>query len=402
LSSRLLLLFCMPGRKPKPPVVAKDLQGFKYFDMVRPLLARLHDDGTAADKAGNRQLFFDQYAALLLLYFFNPILTSLNGLRQATELDKVQQSVGGGRVSAGSLSEAQGVFHPALLEGIIAELAERVAPVTPPKEWAALKNLVAVDGSLLPCCARMAWALWLDEDHRAAKMHVHFEVLRGIPVQVTVTAGQGSETEQLRRTLQKGRLYVIDRGYAEYQLFQDILDANSSFIGRIRDNAVWQLVEERPLTARDRAAGVVRDRVVWLGGEKSGAVFQQTLRVLEVRTGKTDAHGKPEVLLLATDRMDLAAELVALGYRFRWPVELFFRWYKCILGRRHLLAESRNGVTIQVYVAIIASLLLSLWVGKKPTKRTFEMFCLFFAGWASEAELLTHINKLQDTPKDSS
>src|SRR5439155_20150605 len=121
-----------------------------------------------------------------------------------------------------------------------------------------------------------------------------------------------------------------------------------------------------------------------------------------VATGKTDSRGQPEVLLLATDRLDLEAELVALGYRLRWTVELFFRWFKCILARRHLLAESRNGVTIQVYVAIIASLLLSLWVGKKPTKRTFEMFCLFFAGWATEAELLAHINKLHEAPKDSS
>src|ERR1700758_4985803 len=84
-------LSIMPGRTPKPPVAAKDLQGFKYFDMIHPLLARLHDDGTAADRAGNRQLFFDQYAALLLLYFFNPILTSFNGLRQATDLAKVQK-----------------------------------------------------------------------------------------------------------------------------------------------------------------------------------------------------------------------------------------------------------------------------------------------------------------------
>jgi hypothetical protein len=391
----------MPGRKPKPPVAAKDLQGFKYFEMVRPLLERLHDDGTASDKAGNRQLFYDQYAALLLLYFFNPILTSLNGLRQATELDKVQKILGCSRVSAGSLSEAQGVFNPALLEGIIAELVERVAPVTPPQEWAALKGLTAVDGSLLPCCSRMAWALWVDEKNRAAKMHVQFEVLRGIPTKVTLTAGQGSETEQLRRVLRSGLLYAIDRGYAEYQLFQDIIDARSSFIGRIRDNAVWQVVQERPLTAKDRAAGVVRDLVVWLGCDQSGKVFKQPLRVVEVPTGKTDANGKPEVLLLATDRMDLAAELVALGYRFRWSVELFFRWFKCILARRHLLAESPNGVTIQTYVAIIASLLLSLWVGKKPTKRTFEMFCFFFAGWATEAELLAHINKLQDAPKDT-
>jgi hypothetical protein len=388
-------------RQPKPPLAAKDLQGFKYFDMILPLLATLHDAGTVRDRAGNRQLYFDQYAALLLLYFFNPILTSLNGLQQASALAKVQKVTGGKRVSKGALSEAQGVFEATLLEGLIADLAQRVAPVTPPPEWAALKDLVAVDGSLLPACSRLVWALWLDDQKRAAKMHVHFEVLRGIPVQVSVTAGNDSETVQLRGMVEAGRLYVIDRGYAEYQLFQDILDAKSSFIGRIRDNAVWDVIEERLVSAKAHAAGVRRDLVVWLGCEQSGAVFKQPLRVIEVQTGKIDSRGQPEVLLLATDRLELEAELVALGYRFRWSVELFFRWFKCILGRRHLLAESQNGVTIQVYVAIIASLLLSLWAGRKPTKRTYEMFCLFFAGWATEQEVLDHLDKLQQADDSS-
>lgn len=389
------------ARQAHPRIKAKDLQGFKYFDMVLPLLARLRDAGTADDKAGNRRLFFDQYVALVLLYFFNPILSSLNGLLQASELDKVKKTTGSGHVSKGSFSEAQGVFDASLLEGIIAELAERVAPVSPPEEWAALKDLVAVDGSLLPGLPRMAWALWLDERHRAAKMHVHFEVLRGIPTRVSVTEGNGSETVQLRAQLQPGKLYVVDRGYADYRLFQDIVDSGSSFIGRIRENAVWEVVEERPLSAEARAAGVLSDRVVWLGCEQSGKVFRQKLRVVEVDTGRCKSVRKPEVLLLCTDRMDLDAELVALGYRFRWGVELFFRWLKRILGMRHLIAQSSNGVRIQVYVAIIASLLLSLWVGKKPTKRTYEMFCFFFAGWATEQELVAHIDKLHQQDVDS-
>src|ERR1700674_384065 len=74
-------------------------------------------------------------------------------------------------------------------------------------------------------------------------MHVHFDVLKGVPVEATVTAGNDSETPQLRATLQAQRLYVIDRGYADYQLFQDIIAAKSNFIGRIRDNAVWKLIE---------------------------------------------------------------------------------------------------------------------------------------------------------------
>jgi hypothetical protein len=53
-------------------------------------------------------------------------------------------------------------------------------------------------------------------------------------------------------------------------------------------------------------------------------------------------------------------------------------------------------VEIQVYLALIASLLISLWTGKKPTKRTYEMLCFYFTGWASEEELLAHIAKLQD------
>jgi hypothetical protein len=382
--------------KKKPKLQAKDLQGFKYFKVLTPLLERLHDYGTARDKAGNRKLFFDQYGALLLLYFFNPILTSLRGIQQASTLDKVGQELGVPRTSLGSLSEAARVFDAAALQEIIAELAARIPPGATPKEQQALKDLTAVDGTLLPALPKMAWALWRDETHRAAKMHLAFEVLRGIPVGVTVTAGNASENDQLRAMLLAGRLYVIDRGYAEYQLFQDILDAHSSFIGRLRDNAVWQVVAERPLSAAARAAGVVSDRVVWLGGDQSGAVFKQRLRVLEVRTGKVDAQGRPEVLLLATDRMDLEAELVALGYKFRWTVELFFRWFKCILGCRHLLSTSANGVQIQVYLALIASLLISLWTGKKPTKRTYEMLCFYFSGWASEEELLAHLAKLHD------
>src|SRR5207248_3774750 len=118
---------------------------------------------------------------------------------------------------------------------------------------------------LLPALPRMAWALWLDDGHKAAKMHLHFEVLRGIPVQATVTTGNDSEKQQLRQALEAGRLYVIDRGYAEYQLFQDIIDVGSQFLGRIRDNAVWEVVEERPVGEAARKAGVRSDRVVRLG-----------------------------------------------------------------------------------------------------------------------------------------
>jgi hypothetical protein len=371
----------------------KDLHGLKYFRLVGPLLERLQSDATARDKAGNRQLFFDQYAGLLLLTFFSPIVTSLRALQQASGLAKVQKLLGCQRAALGSLSEASRVFDPALLRQIIGDLARQALPLAQGREAEALRGLTAVDGTVMAALPKMAWALWRT-DERALKMHLQFDVLKGVPTDATVTSANGLEIEELRATLQADRLYVVDRGYAEYQLFQDIIDAKSSFIGRIRDNAVWDVIEERPVSAAARADGVRSDRVVHLGCVKSGAVFKQPLRVVEVDTGKTDSQGRPEVLLLVTDRLDLDAELVALGYRFRWAVELFFRWFKCVLGCRHLLSTSRDGVTIQLYVGIIASLLISLWTGKKPTKRTLEMLQFYFAGLASEEELQEHIDKL--------
>ena len=74
----------------KPKIRSKDITGLKYFDKLAPLLERLHDDGCKRDKAGNRDLHFDQYCMLILLYLFNPVVTSLRAVQQASELDKVQ------------------------------------------------------------------------------------------------------------------------------------------------------------------------------------------------------------------------------------------------------------------------------------------------------------------------
>ena len=379
--------------------IAKNIRGLKYFKQLQPLLARLHDVGTERDRAGNRKLFFDQYASLILLFFFNPTFDSLRALQRASCIAKVRKKLGCTRTSLGSLSEAARVFDAEALQTIVGELAQQALPLHAGKDAELLRGLTAVDGSLLPALPKMAWALWVDEEHRAAKLHLHFDVFKGVPCHASVTDGNGDERKELRATLQSKRLYVIDRGYAEYQLFQDIIDARSSFIGRIRANAVYKLIEERPLSDEARKAGVLRDCVVNLGYEQSDSVFKQPLRMVEVATGKTDSQGRPEVLLLATNCLDLDAAWIALGYKYRWTVELFFRWFKCILGCQHLLSTCRNGVAIQVYLALIASMLVVLWTGHKPSKATFQMLCLYFTGWASEAELIAYLRSLNEPKK---
>src|SRR3989441_3179779 len=180
--------FCLPA-----PVTAQDLQGFQYFRLLGPLFDHLHTAGTERDRAGNRQLFYDQYATLLLMYFFNPTVTSLRGLQQTTTLAQVQTQFGIRRTSLGALSEAASVFDAALLHQVLTALSTQLRPHVTGAEQAALAALPAVGGSLWPALPRMLWAVWQDDQHRAAKMHRAFAVFRHGPVDVTRTAGNASE-----------------------------------------------------------------------------------------------------------------------------------------------------------------------------------------------------------------
>jgi hypothetical protein len=375
-------------------VEAAKLQGIKYFQVLQPLLERLHETGTARDKAGNRRLHFDQYITLLLLYFYNPVLTSLRGLGQASDLPKVQELTGLKHASLGSLSEATGVFDAAPLRLIVQELSQRALPLERGADAQALRDLTVVDGTLLPALPQMLWALWTSPQHRAAKLHLQFDVLKGVPSDATLTAATESEAAQLQAMLAPGHFYVLDRGYESYQLLQAILAVGSSFLLRVKDNIGFGVTRERPLTDAARAAGVVRDLELFRLGVLYGAeTIRHTLRLVVVRRFLAD--GSTEEAWLVTDRLDLPAELVALAYRYRWTVELFFRWFKCILGCRHLLALDANGVAIQCYVALIASLLLTLWTGRKPTKRTWEMLQFYVIGWATLEDLEAHFAKLK-------
>lgn len=379
------------------PLDARRLEGFKYFRLIDDLLPRLRDVGTRRDKAGNRELFCDQYVTLLLLDFFNPTVTSLRGLQKFSTLEKIQQLCGIKPTSLASLSEAARVFDPVLLEPIIAQLAERarLSPgAMPPADQAALAGLVAVDGSLLQAVSRMAWALWQDAQHRAVKLHVAFGVFEQAPLQVSVTHGNGPEREELRRFVKPGGFYVADRGYANNAMFREFDAIGVRFLIRVQENTTFDVLEERPLSDMDRQAGVVRDVLVRrLGTEKHNPLLEQPLRIVEVH-GREPGH----VWILATNARDLPADLVATAYRYRWQVELFFRWLKCVLGCRHLLSESQTGVTLQLYAAIIATLLTSLWTGGKPTKRTYEMLCHYLSGWATLEEVERHLKHERAKP----
>jgi hypothetical protein len=261
----------------------------------------------------------------------------------------------------------------------------------PAAKEAALAGLIAVDGSLLKALPRMAWALWQDATHRAVKMHVAFAVFPGVPVQATLTEGNGPERDEFRRMVRPGGFYVADRGYADYSLFRELDREGVRFLIRLQENAVFEVAQENPLSEADTAAGVVRDVTLKrLGTEKHNSLLERPLRIVQVYGTEPD-----QFWVLATNALDLPAELIVIAYRYRWQIELFFRWLKCVLGCRHLLSQSPSGITLQVYCAIIAALLIGLWVGAKPNKRTYEMLCHYLSGWATDDELERHLRHLR-------
>ncbi len=403
----------MAGRR-REDITERQITGLKYFDKLAPLLERLHDDGCARDRAGNRQLHYDQHCLLILLYLFNPVVTSLRGLQQASELAKVQKKLGCPRASLGSLSEAASVFDPERLKEIVAELGAELQPLgRDPRLRDVPGALTAVDGSLLTVLPKLMQASFLKRSTGSGlvkwRLHTHFEVDRYVPTRIDVTPNGGGAYDEravLERTVEADRTYVMDRGYAKFLLFNQIVKAGSSYVCRLRDNSVYEILEQRLLTDADRALNVLGDQIVSIGQSgKAETRPDHPIRLVTVRISPHTSRGKnrsgstgPDsdgILRIATNLLDVPAEVIALIFLNRWTIETFFRFFKHVLGCRHLLSHSQQGIEIQTYCAIIACMLISLWTGRKPTLRTYEMICYYFTGLASEGELLAHLAKLK-------
>jgi Transposase DDE domain len=404
---------------PPIPGHAGVVQGLKYFDQLDSLLKRLHEVGCERDAAHNRKLHYDQYCMLLLLFLFNPAVKSLRSLQQTSELKNVQKKLGCPRISLGSFSEAADVFDPERLKEIIGELGQRLEPHNRDPRLKDLRDTVTlVDATLLTALPRMAEASFLKAKTGSGlvkwRLHTHFEVDRHVPIRIDITRAAGGAADEravFEHAIASDRLYVMDRGYAKFRLFNKIVAARSSYLCRIRDNSVWEVVEERPLLPAAVAERVTQDVIITLGASsKKKARPDHRMRLITIqckphrkagrssyykRKGSTGpaCDGK---LRLVTNLLDVPAEIIALLYHYRWTIEIFFRFFKQILGCRHLLSHSQNGIEIQTYCAIIACMLISLWTGKKPTLRTCEMICWYLMGVADLEEMLGHIAKLKE------
>jgi hypothetical protein len=343
--------------------------------LLRPLEGFLRQWSRAAEH-GNRALHFDQLVVAHLLVFFNPALVSLRKIQDVFDDPRVRRRVQMPRIPKSTLSDAQRVFDPQLLRPLFEDLRRRLPCLAhDPRLDQVTRDLLAVDGTFFGVAARIVWALYNRgprEKHRRGNVraHVHFDVLRGVPVDATLTDGRASETRQLRQTLQAGRCYVADRGYQGYELLHDILAVASDFVIRQRRPLAYTVRTERPLSAADRLAGVQQDLEIQPTGQRATRVLaDRALRLVVLASSRANE----EPVLLYTNRFDWPAEWVGLIYRHRWQIELFFRWLKCTASFQHFFSESPQGMTLQLYIALIGTLLLALAAGATPSTYDFAL-----------------------------
>jgi DDE family transposase len=374
------------GRKKKPALSERDLARWKLVEEFQARVEAVSGapQGTFADP--RRKLSQTDYLSLLLFGLFNPVVESMQGLCAASKLRRVQEEICSKPVSLGSFSEAQAVVAPELLQKVFEELAaEEREFCGDPRLERYRKKLLAMDGTLWAALPRMAWAVWRWQHGResALKAHIKFNLLEQKPVAACITSAKRCERAVLREQWREGEFYVGDRYYGEdYRLFSQLSEAGCSFVLRLRQEASFEVLEEFALSAQDRAAGIIFDGMVRLGRDQARA----PIRLVRVQTFEGE-------LLLVSDKPpeELCAELIGLIYQYRWRIELFFKWLKCILGCRHWLAESPRGVALQVYCALIAALLLLRYHGRQPGKRAMEMIRFYLLGYATLDELIERL-----------
>lgn len=374
----------------------EDLRHWRVMDVFRRELKRI-----AVPQAGStwadaeRKLQLAEYLSLFLFGLLNPILATTRSLCAASDLARVRKELSGGHVSLGSFSEAQHLVEIPWLERLFKELSDQVSGVAPKDPHQAWQQWFAQDGSLFPALPRMHWALFgggrakkSGQANRAVRLHLSFHLLDHKPAGVRVTDGKTCERKMWQEQWERGAAYVGDRYYSEnYQLLPQLEAQGCRYVLRLCDQAVIEVIEELPINATDKAAGVIRQAWVRLGSRPRDQVGP--VRVVWVQTATAG------VLRLATNLTlaEAPAELISILYRRRWQIEGFFHWLKCLLKCRHWLAESQQGVTVQLYLALIAAVLLQLMTGRRPNQRMLELIRLYQMGWATLDELIEGIQR---------
>lgn len=379
--------------------------GAKYVRLLEQQLRTMRDE-TAH---GNRRLFLDDVFVVYLLAFFNPTVRSLRTVEDLSQTRQAQKHLSVERICKSTLSDFNRIIDPERLVPVIQALRRRLSVkqlgrAGPERDLnELLRQTVAVDGTFLHAVADVAWAVANSNNHGAvrhrARLDAHLNVSTWLPEAMVVPAPGQSEADSAIEHLQPGRIYVYDRGYMSFALLaahyeppeSEDREIKSHFVVRYKpaggNSPELRDAVERPLTAEDRAAGILSDRTGRFTSDTARREGVSRLLLREVILTYED-NGETKTLRLITNLMDVSALTIALLYQYRWQVELFFRWFKSFGHFGHLISHSREGVLTHLYVTIIAVLLMYLHTGYRPSKYMFALLSQVAAGGATLDEIL--------------
>jgi hypothetical protein len=331
-------------------------------DFLNGHLARLR----ALPAHGNRLLHVDQLLHGLLLSFFTPMARSL---RRIEDLGDFGGQLDLPRLARSTTADALSAFDPACLLPIINDLRDRVPHLAPADADLSTitRRIIAADGTYLTTLAEVTWALHHTKRNGVTqgqvRANVQLDVASWTPQVLTVSGDDGeSEPAAFTRDLLSGVLYVTDRNFLDFSFIAAVLERNNDLVLRVKANApAAKVIQSQALTPADAQAGVVSDEIVELTGQGAPAGRFRRVTIQTVNRG-----GGPETIRLLTNLTEqISAAVIGAIYRQRWQIELFFKWLKTFARMDHLLCTSRNGITFQLYVAVIGVLMMYVQSGRR-------------------------------------
>lgn len=253
-----------------------------------------------------------------------------------------------GGIKKSSFSEAVNTRGLEQIAHVFNDL-QKQASFNLPKEHALLGDLVAIDGSLIDAVLSMHWADYR-KNSKKAKIHLGFDVNRGIPRKLYLTDGKADERPFADKIIEPGQTGILDRYHQRHENFDLWIEKDKHFLCRIKEITRKTVITTNNI---EENSFIFYDAIVLLGTPGVNQTKHE-IRVVGYRVNNSKYW-------VATSRFDLTAEEIAHIYKLRWDIEKFFAWWKKHLKVYHLVARSYKGLLFQIYSGLITYLLLAIY-----------------------------------------
>jgi len=333
-----------------------DLRSQTIFSQVMDLLPR-YDFNKCVDRYdGNRKIqTFSCWSQFLCMAFAQ--LTYRESLRDIQTCLRVMQSklyhMGIGGIARNTLANANKVrdwrIYADFAQILIAQARSLYREDDIGVELD--RTVYALDSSTIDLCLSLfPWASFRKRKG-AVKLHTLLDLRGNIPSLVVITNGKIHDVNILDELIiEAGAIYVVDRGYVDFERLYTIHQASAFFVTRAKDNCDWRRVYSRPI---DKASGIQCDQTIALNGFYASKHYPQHLRRIRYYDNANQKR-----LVFLTNNFELPALTIAELYRCRWQVELFFKCIKQHLRIKKFYGNTENAVKTQVWIAIATYVLV--------------------------------------------